>query len=123
MDRMAFKSMDRIVEARIQEAISRGDFDKLPGRGKPLKEDDLAGLTRDERIEAILARCVGGVPEEVSLLREISELRAAIAAPQSEAHARRLAAELRDKSLRLSILFESSGKMLMAREALKLADG
>lgn len=123
MEPMAFKSMNRIVEARIQEAISRGDFDKLPGRGKPLKEDDLAGLTHDERIEAILARCVGGVPEEVTLLREISELREALAAPQSAPEARRLAAALRDKSIRLSVLFEASGKMVMAREVLKLAGG
>lgn len=123
MERMAFKSMDRIAEARIQQAISRGELDKLPGSGKPLKEDDLAGLTREERFEAILARCVGGVPEEVTLLREISEIRAALSAPKGEAEARRLEAALRDKSIRLSVLFEASGKMLMAREVLKLAGG
>lgn len=29
-------SMDRLVEDLIQESMSRGDFDNLPGRGKPL---------------------------------------------------------------------------------------
>ena len=31
--------MDRLVEDLIQEAMSRGEFNDLPGTGKPLKED------------------------------------------------------------------------------------
>lgn len=29
--------MDRLVEDLIQESMSRGEFDNLAGRGKPLK--------------------------------------------------------------------------------------
>jgi hypothetical protein len=29
-------SFDRIVEAIIQEAMARGEFENLPGKGKPI---------------------------------------------------------------------------------------
>lgn len=31
--------MDRLVEDLIQEAMSKGEFNDLPGTGKPLKDD------------------------------------------------------------------------------------
>jgi DnaJ family protein C protein 28 len=30
---------ERLVEDLIQESMARGDFDNLPGAGKPLKKD------------------------------------------------------------------------------------
>ena len=42
-------AFDKIAERRIQEALDRGEFKDLPGRGKPLQiEDDViiaAGTT------------------------------------------------------------------------------
>ncbi|WP_437816217.1 DUF1992 domain-containing protein [Sorangium sp. So ce1078] len=110
---MAFKGLEQLVESRIQDAIARGDFDRLPGQGKPLKEDDLGGLSRDERAEVLLARCVGSVPEEVQLLREIAELREALARAPAGPARQRLAQALRDRALRLNILFEASGKHVL----------
>ncbi|MGK3965982.1 DUF1992 domain-containing protein [Sorangium sp. So ce118] len=110
---MALRGLEQLVESRIQAAIARGDLDRLPGRGKPLKEDDLVGLTRDERMSVLLARCAGSAPEEVLLLREIDELRGALArAPEGTAR-QRLAQTLRDRALRLSVLFEASGKHVL----------
>ncbi|WP_437624838.1 DUF1992 domain-containing protein [Sorangium sp. So ce1151] len=112
---MAIEGLERLVESRIQAAIARGDLDRLPGRGKPLKEDELAGLTRDERTEVLLARSAGSAPEEVLLLREIADLRGALArAPEGTAR-QRLAQTLRDRALRLSVLFEASGKHVLVR--------
>jgi hypothetical protein len=115
---MIGKDLDRLVEARIQEAASRGALSDLPGAGKPMALDDLAGLTREERIEALLLRSGGGVPEEVELLREIANLREALGEPLDEARRARLTRELRDKSLRLSVLFERSGRFVLANQAL-----
>lgn len=38
--------MHRIVEDKIKEAIKNGEFDNLPGKGKPLNlKEDLQGLS------------------------------------------------------------------------------
>lgn len=113
------KGLDRLIEARIQEARSRGELDDLPGAGEPLALDDLAGLAQEERVEALLLRCAGGVPEEVILLREIAALREALRGDQTKTQRARLTRELRDKSLRLSLLFERSGKYVLANQALR----
>lgn len=113
------KGFDRLVEARIQDAVSRGVLDDLPGAGKPMNLDDLAGLSQEERVEALLLRSGGGVPEEVTLLREIAELRAALAGELAAEARARMEKELRDKSLRLSLMFEHSGRFVLANEALR----
>lgn len=60
-----------LINARIAEAEARGDFDDLPGAGKPLPECD-------DPENAMLNRLVkenGAVPEFVSLSRELQKLR------------------------------------------------
>lgn len=116
---MAFKGLEHLVESRIQASIARGDLDRLPGRGQPLKDDDLSGLNREERLSVLLARCVGSAPEEVQLLRQIAELREAVARAPEGAARRKLAKALRDATLRLSVLFEVSGKHVL----INLLDG
>ena len=60
-----------LINQKIRKAEEAGDFDNLEGAGKPLpKEDDPEN--------ALLNRLVkesGGVPEFVSLSRELAELR------------------------------------------------
>ncbi|MFT3768257.1 MAG: DUF1992 domain-containing protein [Minicystis sp.] len=113
------KGFDYLVEARIQEAVQRGVLDDLPGAGKPANLDDLAGLSREERIEALLLRSAGGAPEEVDLLREIAALREALAKGPPPDKELSLKKQLADKSLRLSVLFEGSGRFVLANEALR----
>ena len=67
-----------LVEAQIQAARMRGDFDNLPGHGKPLDLDDLPGLTPEQRFEALLLRGAGELAVEVLLAREIRECREAL---------------------------------------------
>jgi hypothetical protein len=60
-----------LINQKIREAEEAGDFDNLEGAGKPLpKEDDPEN--------ALLNRLVkesGGVPEFVTLSRELAKLR------------------------------------------------
>lgn len=114
------KGLDRLVEARIQEAAARGALDDLKGAGKPLNLDDLAGLSQEERVEALLVRSAGGTPEEVQLLREIAELRAALEKQPPEPERARIEKHLRDQTLRLRMLFERSGRFVLANEAFEL---
>jgi hypothetical protein len=71
---MSFAFLERIAEEKIREAVRRGDFDNLPGAGKPLPdEDDLALVPPDLRMAYRVMKNAGYVPEEVRLRREIED--------------------------------------------------
>ena len=60
-----------LINQKIREAEEAGEFDNLEGAGKPLPKDD-------DPKNALLNRLVkqaGGVPEFVSLSRELAKLR------------------------------------------------
>jgi hypothetical protein len=85
-------NLDAIAEERIQEAIRRGDFDNLPGAGKPLELDDDLLVPPELRVANRILKNAGLVPLEIVERREIAELEAEIARlPEGERRARALA--------------------------------
>jgi hypothetical protein len=72
-------SPDALVEERILEALRRGDFDHLPGAGRPLDLDDDTLVPPEVRIAYRILKNAGFVPPEVAERREIAELEASIA--------------------------------------------
>ncbi|MDR1110403.1 MAG: DUF1992 domain-containing protein [Deltaproteobacteria bacterium] len=48
-----------VAERKIREAIDKGLLDGLPGAGKPLPDDDLAGLPDDLRLAWRIMRSAG----------------------------------------------------------------
>jgi hypothetical protein len=78
-------SPEALVEERIQEAFRRGDFDNLPGAGRPLALDEDALVPPEVRIACRILKNAGFVPPEVLERREIAELEAGIAQPQDAA--------------------------------------
>ena len=115
---MARRDLGSIAELRIREAQQRGELDDLPGAGKPLDLSDLAGLSRSERIEALLLRSLGDVPEEVKLLRQLSELSDRLDQADGEVDRARLRAERHALAVRLSVLFEKAGRNLSAKDVI-----
>lgn len=69
-----------IAEQRIREAIERGEFDNLPGRGRPLPLDDMEGVPAPLRAAYRLLKQNGLVPPEVEASKEIARLEEALAA-------------------------------------------
>ncbi|MFW8593374.1 DUF1992 domain-containing protein [Cribrihabitans neustonicus] len=61
-----------LINARIEAAEAEGAFDNLAGAGKPLPDCD----DPDNALLNRLVRESGGVPEFVSLSRELERLRA-----------------------------------------------
>jgi len=45
-----FAALERLAEERIRDAIQRGEFDNLPGRGKPLNLEDDRHIPDDLRL-------------------------------------------------------------------------
>ncbi len=65
----------RIAEERIREAMKNGDFENLPGRGKPLKLDEDVHIPSDLRMAYKILKNSGYVPEEIELQRQINSTR------------------------------------------------
>ena len=63
-----------IVEQRIQEALKRGDFDDLPGKGKPLPIEDDSMVPDELRLAYKILKNAGCLPPELELQKEIRQM-------------------------------------------------
>ena len=66
--------IDSLAEEQIQSAIRRGEFDHLPGAGKPLELDDDSAVPEELRVAYRLLRNAGCLPPEQTLRNEIRRL-------------------------------------------------
>jgi hypothetical protein len=66
--------LDFLVEQEILEAVARGDFDGLPGAGRPLDLDDDPLIPEELRLAYRILKNAGFVPPEVEILNEIAAL-------------------------------------------------
>ena len=66
--------LEFIAERRIAEAISNGELDDLPGRGRALELDDDALVPADLRLAYRILKNAGFVPPEIETLNEIAQL-------------------------------------------------
>ncbi len=69
--RNPFAALERIAEERIREAIQRGEFENLPGSGKPLKFDDELHIPDDLRMAYKVLKNADCLPPELELKKEI----------------------------------------------------
>lgn len=69
--RIIFAALERIAEERIREAIQRGEFDNLPGSGKPLKLEDDRHIPDDLRLAYKVLKNADCLPPELELKKEI----------------------------------------------------
>jgi DnaJ-like protein len=96
----------RIAEARIVEAIERGDLDDLPGSGRPLELEDLSRVPADLRPAYKVLRNAGVLPPELEVRRQIQSLGRLIDETAGEDERERLRREWRRRELHYSILVE-----------------
>jgi len=77
-----FAVFDKIAEERIREAIERGEFENLPGKGKPLKLDDDSHIPQDLRLAYKILKNADCLPPELELRKEIRNTEALLAGMQ-----------------------------------------
>jgi len=78
-------SWERIAENKIREAMQEGEFDNLPGAGKPIDLDGYFKLPEHLRVAFSILKSANCVPAEVELLNEIAVLeQRLLAAPEAE---------------------------------------
>lgn len=61
-----FSAIAVVAEERIREARERGEFDDLPGAGRPLDLDGYFGIPEDLRMAYTLLRNSGHLAEDAS---------------------------------------------------------
>jgi TusA-related sulfurtransferase len=64
----------KIVERRIQEAQAQGEFENLPGEGKPLRLEDDSRIPEDLRLAYKILRNANCLPPELELKKEIRQM-------------------------------------------------
>ena len=63
-------SFELIAERKIAEAAAQGEFDNLPGAGKPLDLEEDALVPEDQRMANRILRNAGFAPREVEESRK-----------------------------------------------------
>ena len=72
--------LDGLIERRIQSAMARGEFDNLPGAGRPLALDDDPLVPASLRAAYRVLKNAGFVPPELAQIAEVNALLAKAAA-------------------------------------------
>ena len=68
-------SIEKFVEEQVRRAIEAGEFDNLPGRGKPLDLRAYFETPEDLRMAYSILKSNNFVPEEVSCSKKLMRLR------------------------------------------------
>jgi hypothetical protein len=66
--------LNQIAEARITEAMARGEFDNLPGSGRPLSLDDDRLVPKSLRAGFRILKNAGYLPPELEIRQEIRRI-------------------------------------------------
>jgi hypothetical protein len=64
----------KIVERKIQEALERGEFDNLPGRGKPLLLEEDSHIPEELRVAYKILKNADCLPPELEAKKEIRQM-------------------------------------------------
>jgi Domain of unknown function (DUF1992) len=86
------------LDKQIREAQERGDFDDLPGLGKPLPDGGEA-YDEDWWLKKLVVReqLTGLAPTSLKIKREAAELPETLSTKTSEARVREIVADLNDR--------------------------
>ena len=100
----AVSLLQRMAEQRILEAQRNGEFDDLPGKGKPLELEDLSWVPQDLRISYKVLKNAHVLPPEAELLRDVHTLEDLLKHVEDEGERKALAKSIQWKIIRLDML-------------------
>ncbi|HHW42910.1 DUF1992 domain-containing protein [Desulfofundulus thermobenzoicus] len=95
-----------LAEEKIREAMRRGEFANLAGKGRPLEVDDLSHVPEELRAGYIILKNAGVLPEEMQLKKEMVTLQQLIDCCYEEEQKTGLKKKLTEKMLRFNMLME-----------------
>jgi hypothetical protein len=99
-------SFDKIVEALIREAQERGEFDNLPGKGKPIDLTSYFEMSEEVRMAQSVLKNAGMASPEVQLLQDIVELKQFLAAAVDETKKEEIQKQIQQKQIEFNLMIE-----------------
>ncbi len=105
------ESFENSVEIKIRKAMAEGEFDNLPGKGKPIDLSKYYGVPEHLRIAYQMMKDSGYIPEEVRLKKEMETLKEKIKQCKSEKKERELMKELTEISQQFNFHMEYNKKI------------
>ncbi|MDD2422110.1 MAG: DUF1992 domain-containing protein [Heliobacteriaceae bacterium] len=100
----------KIADAKIREAIEKGELKNLPGAGKPVIIEDMLFVPEEDRLAYIVLKNSGLTPDEVALKKEMDLLRKSIAECPDGEKKELLKKKLRETSIRYQIIMEKRAR-------------
>ena len=108
-------SFDKLVEEKIREAMANGEFDNLPGKGKPIDLDAYFATPEDVRVAYSILKSAGFVPEEAQLLKDVESLKEALKNCPNDDEKIKIKKLIDEKMLKLNMLVEHYRRRPRAR--------
>lgn len=102
--------LEKLVEEKIKEAMEKGEFDNLPGKGKPLDLSEYFKAPPELRAAYNLLKNAGVIPPEITLKKEIEILKESRAAARDSGEIARLSREINLKTAQLNLVLERKRK-------------
>ena len=103
-------SFQKNVDEKIEEAIARGEFDNLPGKGKPLDLDAYFAMPEHLRMGYSILKSADVIPEEMELLREIEGLKKSLDSSTTPMEKKALRERLSEKLTNFNMRMEHNRK-------------
>lgn len=82
--------IDMLAEEQIAAAINRGEFDDLPGKGKPLVLEDDVAVPDELRVAYRILKNAGCLPPEQELRKEIRQVEALLNQVEADLEAQKI---------------------------------
>ena len=90
----------------IKKAQERGEFDDLPGKGKPIDLTEYFEMPEEVRVAQVMLKNAGMAPREVDLLKEIAGLRQILTKVVDEKKKAELQKQIQEKQIEFNLMLE-----------------
>jgi uncharacterized protein YutE (UPF0331/DUF86 family) len=90
-------SFQKNIDEKIKEAIAKGEFDNLPGKGKPLDLGAYFAAPEDLRMGYSILKSAEIIPEEMELLKQIEGLKKSLDSCTSQIEKKAIQKQLSEK--------------------------
>ena len=94
------------ADEKIKEAIAKGEFDNLPGKGKPLNLDAYFLTPEHLRMGHSILKSAGIIPEEMELLKQIEGLKESLGSCASQVEKGAIQKQLSEKIANFNLRME-----------------
>jgi hypothetical protein len=99
---------EKIVEQRIKEAMENGEFDNLPGMGRPIPLEDDRHVPEDLRLAYKLLKNADCLPPELLEKKEILQMEDMLATIPDEKEKYKLIKKINFKIMKLNVMGKKS---------------